>query len=273
MKNTQLTAGENSSITTIENKTSSASIGVSFSPQGLSGLSLHASKAQLVDNGEERPYFLQRGDYEYQYNHLPIAGHFPDGTPYIRAEKGDGTMADWPVWFASRAEIRNPTQEENANWFWHEHATEGISSFFLEPFNTAKIAITGTDMGGFYVLPGERINAKQEFAMGLITSIIPTGGGALKTLSALKVQNPLLNIIYSPKVIKQMTQDIYRGFPKSVDGFGHYGTTKKIFGNDGIERTLIEIPGTYNGKEGIFEFIIENDGIICNHRFFRVPEK
>ena len=94
-----------------------------------------------------------------------------------------------------------------------------------------------------------------------------------KTLSALKVQNPLLNIIYSPKVIKQMTQDIYRGFPKSVDGFGHYGTTKKIFGNDGIERTLIEIPGTYNGKEGIFEFIIENDGITCSHRFFRVPEK
>ena len=227
----------------------------------------------LVDNGEERPYFLQRGDYEYQYNHLPIAGHFPDGTPYIRAEKGDGTMADWPVWSAPRAEIRNPTQEENANWFWHEHATEGISSFFLGSFNTAKIAITGTDMGGFYVLPGERINAKQEFAMGLITSIIPTGGGALKTLSALKVQNPLLNIIYSPKVIKQMTQDIYHGFPKSVEGFGHYGTTKKIFGNDGIERTLIEIPGTYNGKEGIFEFIIENDGIICNHRFFRVPEK
>ena len=63
----------------------------------------------LVDNGEERPYFLQRGDYEYQYNHLPIAGHFPDGTPYIRAEKGDGAMADWPVWSAPRAEIRNPS--------------------------------------------------------------------------------------------------------------------------------------------------------------------
>ena len=63
----------------------------------------------LVDNGEERPYFLQRGDYEYQYNHLPIAGHFLDGTPYIRAEKGDGTMADWPVWSAPRAEIRNPS--------------------------------------------------------------------------------------------------------------------------------------------------------------------
>ena len=42
----RLEAGENSSITTNENKTSAASIGVSFSPQGLSGLSLHANEAQ-----------------------------------------------------------------------------------------------------------------------------------------------------------------------------------------------------------------------------------
>ena len=67
-----------------------------------------------------------------------------------------------------------------------------------------------------------------------------------------------------------MTQDIYHGFPKSVEGFGHYGIKKKIVGNAGVEPTLIEIPGAYNGKEGIFEFIIENDGIMCNHRFFRV---
>ena len=46
MKNIQLTAGENSNHTTTQNKASSAGIGVSFSPQGLSGLSLHASKAQ-----------------------------------------------------------------------------------------------------------------------------------------------------------------------------------------------------------------------------------
>lgn len=51
------------------------------------------------------------------------------------------------------------------------------------------------------------------------------------------------------------------------------GLRKKIVGNDGDERTLIEIPGAYNGKEGIFEFIIENDGITCNHRFFRVIDK
>ena len=45
-QNIQLTAGENSNRTTTQNEASSAGIGVSFSPQGLSGLSLHASKAQ-----------------------------------------------------------------------------------------------------------------------------------------------------------------------------------------------------------------------------------
>ncbi|EJU28146.1 hemagglutinin repeat-containing protein, partial [Selenomonas sp. CM52] len=45
-QNIQLTAGENRNRTTTQNEASSAGIGVSFSPQGLSGLSLHASKAQ-----------------------------------------------------------------------------------------------------------------------------------------------------------------------------------------------------------------------------------
>ena len=45
-QNIQLIAGENSNHTTSENEASSAGIGVSFSPQGLSGLSLSASKAQ-----------------------------------------------------------------------------------------------------------------------------------------------------------------------------------------------------------------------------------
>ena len=45
-QNIELLAGENSSRTTSENEASSAGIGVSFSPQGLSGLSLSASKAQ-----------------------------------------------------------------------------------------------------------------------------------------------------------------------------------------------------------------------------------
>ena len=45
-QNIELLAGENSNRTTAQNEASAAGIGVSFSPQGLSGLSLHASQAQ-----------------------------------------------------------------------------------------------------------------------------------------------------------------------------------------------------------------------------------
>ena len=45
-QNIELLAGENSNRTTTQNEASAVGIGVSFSPQGLSGLSLHASQAQ-----------------------------------------------------------------------------------------------------------------------------------------------------------------------------------------------------------------------------------
>ena len=43
--NVRLEAGENTSVTTTENKFSSASIGASFTPQGLSNISINANKA------------------------------------------------------------------------------------------------------------------------------------------------------------------------------------------------------------------------------------
>ena len=45
-QNIELLAGENSNRTTTQNEASAAGIGVSFSPQGLSGLSLHVSQSQ-----------------------------------------------------------------------------------------------------------------------------------------------------------------------------------------------------------------------------------
>ena len=75
--------------------------------------------------------------------------------------------------------------------------------------------------------------------MGFITSVIPTGGGTLKALSALKIENPLLNITYTPKVMRQMTQDIYHGFPKSVEGFGYYGIKKKL-----LEMMVLSVPSS-----------------------------
>ncbi|MBT9830304.1 SH3 domain-containing protein [Clostridium baratii] len=85
-------------------------------------------------------------------------------------------------------------------------------------------------------------------------------------------KNPLSNIKYTEKVKKQATQADYHGFPESVDGFGACGKITNITGGDGIVRKQIEIPGSYMGKEGVFQYIIEADGVSCNHRLF-VPNK
>ena len=79
----------------------------------------------------------------------------------------------------------------------------------------------------------------------------------------------LENIKYTDKVKQQMRQGDYHAFPESVDTFGNQGKTTLITGGDGIIRTKVEIPGSYDGKSGIFEYIIEPDGITVNHRLFQ----
>lgn len=84
--------------------------------------------------------------------------------------------------------------------------------------------------------------------------------------------NPLSDVQYTDKVKSQMAKGDYHSFPKSVDSFGSSGKTTKITGGDGIVRTKVEVPGSYNGKKGIFEYIIEPDGVTVNHRLF-IPSK
>jgi len=83
--------------------------------------------------------------------------------------------------------------------------------------------------------------------------------------------NPLTGIRYTDKVELQSTFGDYHAFPKSADGFGINGTVTQIRGGDGIIRTKVEIPGSYMGKKGVFQYIIEPDGVTCNHRLF-VPK-
>ncbi|MDE6761316.1 MAG: RHS repeat-associated core domain-containing protein, partial [Lachnospiraceae bacterium] len=83
--------------------------------------------------------------------------------------------------------------------------------------------------------------------------------------------NPLKNIVYTDKVKNQMDLGDYHSFPESVDEFGGNGKITSIVGGDNVPRTLIEISGSYMGKEGVFQYIIEPDGITCNHRLF-VPD-
>jgi hypothetical protein len=68
-----------------------------------------------------------------------------------------------------------------------------------------------------------------------------------------------------------MTHEDFHAFPTSVEGFQNTGMVTKITGGDGITREKLEIPGSYKGKDGYFEFIKEPDGLI-NHRLFK-PRK
>jgi filamentous hemagglutinin len=41
-------------------------------------------------------------------------------------------------------------------------------------------------------------------------------------------------------------------FPESVTAFENTGTTSAITGGDGIVREMLEIPGSYGGRDGVF---------------------
>ena len=75
---------------------------------------------------------------------------------------------------------------------------------------------------------------------------------------------------YTDKVLKQMdnANDLRHAFPSIIDTMIDFSAGKPLKGGDEVIRSLIELPGTINETDGIFEFIIDPDGL-CNHRFFR----
>ena len=77
---------------------------------------------------------------------------------------------------------------------------------------------------------------------------------------------------YTDKVHQQASSEDYHSFPQSVDGYTGQGTVSEITGGDGVKRWKLEIPGTYRGSEGVFEYIRNPDGTI-NHRLFVQDKK
>ena len=77
---------------------------------------------------------------------------------------------------------------------------------------------------------------------------------------------------YTNKVKGQMKQGDFHSFPESVKGFQDAGKVSKLKGGDGVVREKLEIPGSYRGLDGQFEFIKEPNNTI-NHRLFRPKNK
>jgi RHS repeat-associated protein len=77
---------------------------------------------------------------------------------------------------------------------------------------------------------------------------------------------------YSEKVIRQMSKmdDLYHGFPKSVDAYASkLGKWSEQIGADGKVYQWLKMKGSYGGKQGVFEYIKDVNGLI-NHRYFNV---
>jgi filamentous hemagglutinin len=52
-----------------------------------------------------------------------------------------------------------------------------------------------------------------------------------------------------------------------VDEIGEKAQVFGIRGGDGIQRTLVQMPGSVNGQQGIFEWILEQNGDLSHQRF------
>ena len=62
----------------------------------------------------------------------------------------------------------------------------------------------------------------------------------------------------------------YHGFPRIVDNYAGIGRTELITGKDNVKRLKVSLDGSYQKRDGVFEWIVENDKSI-NHRLF-VPK-
>ena len=57
------------------------------------------------------------------------------------------------------------------------------------------------------------------------------------------------------------------GVPRIVDNYADLGQQELLRGGDGVLRRRLSLRGSYQGKDGSFEWIIESDNSI-NHRIF-----
>ena len=80
-------------------------------------------------------------------------------------------------------------------------------------------------------------------------------------------RNPLEGTTYTDKVLAQIESGDNHGFPAIIDTLPTMEDTSIVPGGDGIPRMNVKLPGEVNGQEGVFHWIIEQDGTI-NHRFF-----
>jgi hypothetical protein len=91
-------------------------------------------------------------------------------------------------------------------------------------------------------------------------------GGKGKALSPSEASEKITSAERTGSGLKS---DVYhRSASYLSEGQLSQGTTFSITGDDGVDRTLLQVSGELNGKTGIFEYIIGSDGIVT-HQIFK----
>lgn len=112
------------------------------------------------------------------------------------------------------------------------------------------------------IFPGSGQGAQN---VAVFASIVMTDGASEEGAAASYFEGAS----YTPKVIAQTgdATDLFHAFPTLVDTSGDVGTVRTVVGGDGSTYQVLEIPGSINGQNGVYQYIKNSDGTI-NHRLF-----
>lgn len=74
--------------------------------------------------------------------------------------------------------------------------------------------------------------------------------------TSIEINNPILDNVRTGSALKG---DSLHAFNDIIDNYAGDATKFSLVGGDGVERSLYQIEGSLNGKQGIFEWIVDSD--------------
>ena len=98
---------------------------------------------------------------------------------------------------------------------------------------------------------------KKQIAWAVASNFIGIGHVKCVYRATKIIRNINHPVTTTKKVGSALKNDKYHNFSNIVDNYARYGTKFKIRGGDKRYRTLYQVKGSYNGKKGIFEWIID----------------
>ncbi len=81
-----------------------------------------------------------------------------------------------------------------------------------------------------------------------------------------RISNPILK---SSRVGKATKIDAHHAFPDVIDNYAGKAKTFSIKGSDGKTRKLYQIKESLNGKDGVFEWILDKEKGVTHRRFIK----